>query len=87
MKKYLKLTVFVLLVSLVSISCTDDKAAKEALKDAGYHPISVGGYGWLDCGKGDFYATRFKAYSADSSRKVSGCVCQGLFKGKTIRLD
>lgn len=66
---------------------TNEKAANRALKDAGYHPISVGGYGWFDCSEDDFYKTRFSAYSSDSTRIVNGCVCQGLFKGKTIRLD
>lgn len=69
-------------------SCTDEKGAKNALLDAGYHPIEVGGYGYWDCSKDDNVATRFKAYSPDSSRIVSGCVCSGIIgKGKTIRLD
>lgn len=68
-------------------SCTNKKGARKALLDAGYHPIKVGGHAFFGCGKGDTYATKFKAYSPDSSRIVTGCVCQGLLKGKTIRLD
>jgi hypothetical protein len=69
------------------VSCTNISGTEKALHDLGYYPIEVGGYGWFDCGKDDFFATRFKAYSQDSSRVVSGCVCEGVLKGKTIRLD
>lgn len=68
-------------------SCTNVDGAKSALLDAGYHPIKVGGYSFFSCSEDDFYHTEFKAYSPDSSRIVTGSVCQGLFKGKTIRLD
>ena len=78
--------VFFILVGLTG--CTNPDGAKEALKDAGYKgPITIQGHGWFDCSEDDFYATRFKAYSPDSTRIVTGCVCQGFFKGKTIRLD
>lgn len=68
-------------------SCTNESGAKDALLDAGYTPVYVGGYGWFDCSEDDFFATRFKAKSPDGTRMVTGCVCQGLFKGKTIRID
>lgn len=68
-------------------SCTDESGTKKVLEDAGYHPISIGGYGFMACSEDDTHATRFKAYSADSTRIVTGCVCKGMFKGKTIRLD
>lgn len=83
--KIVKFTIAILFISLQSCTATDD--AREALKDAGYHPIKVGGYGWFSCSEDDFYATKFKAYSPDKSRVVEGCVCQGFWKGKTIRLD
>ncbi len=76
-----------LLLAVGLSSCTNKNEAEKALKDSGYHPIEVGGYGWFDCSEDDMYATKFKAYSHDSSRVVTGCVCQGIFKGKTIRLD
>jgi hypothetical protein len=76
-----------LLLAVGLSSCTNKNEAEKALKDSGYHPIEVGGYGWFDCSEDDMYATKFKAYSPDSSRVVTGCVCQGIFKGKTIRLD
>lgn len=63
----------------------DPKGAEQALLDANYHPIELGGFRILACSHGDLYATEFTAYSPDSSRVVSGVVCKGLFKGSTIR--
>ena len=80
---------FILLVSCCTFtSCmTDVEGSKDALNKAGYHPIAVGGYGYFAGGKEDWYVTKFKAYSPDSSQIVTGVVCKGIFKGKTIRLD
>lgn len=83
----MKIKSLLILALFIIASCTNKKGATRAIIDAGYHPIEVGGYGWWDCSKGDKIQTRFKAYSADSSRIVTGCVCEGWFKGKTIRLD
>lgn len=81
------ITVVVIAVILLQlVRCESPESARKALEDAGYHPIEVGGYGWFDCSEDDWYATKFRAYSADSSRIVEGCVCEGFFKGKTIRL-
>lgn len=87
LKRVLSYVIYSVLAVVIFSSCTNSNGAKEALKDAGYHPIEVGGYGWFSCGEDDFYSTKFKAYSPDSSRIVEGSVCQGFFKGKTIRLD
>lgn len=67
--------------------CERKDEARRVLKNANYHPITVGGYGWMKCGEDDVFATNFKAYNSDSSKIVTGCVCSGLFKGHTIRLD
>lgn len=77
----------VLALAVICFSCEKKNEARKALLDSGFHPIKVGGYGWADCSKDDVYRTRFTAYSQDSSRVVTGCVCQGFWKGKTIRLD
>lgn len=83
--RFLVAVVIVIAVSI--LSCTNPHDAKKALLDAGYHPIEVGGYGFFSCSEDDAYATRFVAYSPDSSRVVKGCVCSGFLKGSTIRLD
>ena len=86
MKKLLIL--FSILIALcIFNSCTDEEGARKALISAGYKPISVGGYGWFDGSKDDFFVTKFKAYSPnDSTIIVEGVVCSGLFfKSSTIR--
>jgi hypothetical protein len=80
--------ILILPIALLALNCTNKNGATDALLDAGYHPIKVGGYSFFGCSEEDFYSTRFKAYSSDSTRIVSGQVCEGLFfKGKTIRID
>ena len=80
---------FIAVVSCFTFSScmTDVEGSKKALIESGYHPIEVGGYGFFSGGKEDWYVTKFKAYSPDSSQIVTGVVCKGIFKGKTIRLD
>lgn len=63
---------------------TNPKSAKQALLNASYHPIEIGGRDNFACGR-DLFSTKFTAYTPDSSRIVSGVVCSGLFKGNTIR--
>jgi hypothetical protein len=76
------------IIAISLVSClTDVEGSKKALIESGYHPIEVGGYGFFSGGKGDTFVTKFKAYSPDSTHIVTGVVCRGLLKGKTIRLD
>ena len=67
----------IIIIVIAFASCTNKEGAEKALKDAGYHPKEVGGYGLFSCGEDDFYSTKFVAYSNDSSRIVEGCVCEG----------
>lgn len=90
MSKYISIIIAVFVMFFIPVTLrilSPVDSATEALKDAGYHPIEVGGYSWFSCGQEDLFSTNFKALSPDSSRTVTGAVCQGLFKGKTIRLD
>lgn len=64
----------------------DGKAA-QTLKNRGFDPIEVGGYGWYDCGDAGLVSTRFKA-TAPNGEIVSGSVCRGLvIGGSTLKLD
>jgi hypothetical protein len=83
--KNMKQILVIALFALTAYGCTNEKGATEALKDHGFHPIEVGGWGPFRCSEKDLFSTKFKAYSPDSSRIVSGVVCQGVFKDKTIR--
>lgn len=87
MQQLIKLLSLILLIGLAS-SCTNKKGAIQALEAHGFkRPYKIGGYGFFACSEDDVYATRFSAYSQDSTKVVSGCVCQGIFKGKTVRID
>jgi hypothetical protein len=83
----MKFLIIITVFTITIFSCTNESSAKKALLDSGYHPIDVGGYAWFDGSDDDVFKTRFKAYSPDSSRIVTGTVCSGWFKGSTIRLD
>lgn len=79
--------VVVLVAALVvTAACTDEKTAARVLRDNGYTNVEVGGYAAWACSDSDTYATKFKATSPSGS-KVTGAVCNGAFKGATIRFD
>lgn len=61
----MKNLIFTIAIILTLPSCTDKQGATKALLDAGYHPISVGGYAFLGCGEGDIYHTKFKVCRSD----------------------
>jgi hypothetical protein len=51
----MKQFIFTIAILFTLFSCTDEKGARKALLDAGYHPISVGGYAFWGCGEGDTF--------------------------------
>jgi hypothetical protein len=87
MLKYLIALILIIILLSSMESCTDVEGSKDALRDLGMQPIEVGGYGWFGCAYDGPYSTKFTAYSTDKTRIVTGCVCAGLFSGKTIKLD
>ena len=76
------LAIFIMLLS----GCTAPDRAVQTLTDAGYSNIKIGEYAWLSCGKGDVYSTSLEA-TGITGRTVKGAVCNGFFKGATIRFD
>lgn len=75
-----------LMIALPACGACDKPAeAERILTASGYEVVETGGYGWFDCGEGDVFATRFTA-RRDGYETV-GTVCQGWFKGQTIRFD
>lgn len=77
------LAIFVAIAALGG--CTDERAARKALADAGYSEVRVTGYAWFGCGEGDWYSTGFQA-KGPTGRNVSGVVCSSwVTKGATIR--
>lgn len=70
---------------LLSVACTDDTAARQALTKAGYTDIRLQGYDAFACGDDDTSATAFTAKNA-LGVDVTGTVCCGLvIKSCTIR--
>jgi len=72
-----------LLLMFFAVGCTRPTHATKVLEDDGYQQIQITGYSWLGCDKEDFFSTGFTAYKND--REISGVVCEGFFKGATIR--
>ena len=83
MKKLIFIAVALLLLS----SCTSEPRARKVLEDNGYTNVQITGYRWFMCGKDDTYATGFVATAPVTKKQVSGAVCEGFFKGETIRFD
>jgi hypothetical protein len=81
MKKILALAI------LLAISaCYSTNDATKALTESGYTDIVLHGHAMWSCSKDDTFSTEFEATSPSGVR-VTGAVCSGWFKGKTIRLD
>ena len=77
---------FILAFGLSPYYRVDVEGAQKTLKQSGYIPIQVGGYGWFSGSKSDWYSTKFKAIGPLKDT-VTGVVTKGFFKGSTVRLD
>lgn len=76
-----------LIYAALMFGFTDTSGSERVLKANGFTNITVGGYAWFSCGKGDWFQTKFEATSVNGTH-VSGAVCRGLiFKNSTIRFD
>jgi hypothetical protein len=63
----------------------DPKGAARTLEDAGYTPVSVGGYSWFN--GSDAFKTKFTAINPHG-KTINGTVTEGLiFKGSSIRFE
>lgn len=67
-------------------ACVDTETAHRVLENEGMTDIETTGYRYLGCSKGDTFNSGFKATNANG-KHVEGVVCNGLFKGATIRFD
>lgn len=76
------LAIFIMLLS----GCTAPDRAVQTLTDAGYSNIKIGEYAWFSCGEDDLFRTSFEA-TGMTGRTVTGAVCNGFFKGATIRFN
>lgn len=77
----------VLGAALMLASCgVDPRSASRALEAQGMTDVQIEGYSWFGCDKNDTFASNFSAKGTNGAA-VTGSVCQGLFKGTTVRFD
>lgn len=75
-------------LAVSGIACTDENAARETLRAAGYSQIEITGYDWFACGEGDGTCTGFRA-KGPTGVPVHGAVGCGFWswqKGCTLRV-
>lgn len=80
------LILLVLYLVLAPVACTAPSSAKKALTAAGYSNIKTTGYEYFSCDEKDAFHTGFTAVGP-TGIPVKGVVCEGWFKGATIRLE
>ena len=80
-----KILIAILVITTIQ-SCTNENSARRLLEKEGYTNIQFTGYRPFMCSEDDQYKTGFSATNRDG-QTVTGCVCEGLFKGKTLRFD
>lgn len=65
---------------------SDRKETLIFLESQGYTNSKLTGYKFFSCGQGDLFRDGFTAINSNG-KKVSGVVCQGILKGKTVRFE
>lgn len=73
-------------VALLTLTGCTGSGVETTLAQQGYTNIHVTGYRFFGCGQDDSFHAGFEATTANGSH-VTGVVCSGFLKGKTIRLD
>jgi hypothetical protein len=83
-----KKIIALVLMSAALVACSDSKAAKKALDDQGYTHVSTQGRPgflfWFSGCADDTFATGFTAKNING-KTIEGVVCNGWFKGATVR--
>lgn len=86
MKKIKIIAVAALGLILASCGVNPSKASR-ALEAQGMTDVKIEGYAWFGgCGRDDSFASYFSATGANGA-EVTGTVCQGFWKGTTVRFD
>lgn len=75
-----------LLFAITLPGCTQPNEAEYLLRTQGFKNIQVTGYNFFACSEDDMFHTGFSAI-APNGQRVSGTVCGGWLKGKTVRFD
>jgi hypothetical protein len=80
-----KMILATLTTAFLMTGCTNGNV-KTTLEDQGFKKVKLTGYRPFKCSDDDSFHTGFEAISPNGT-KVTGTVCEGWIKGKTIRLD
>lgn len=75
---------FSIMIGIPAIS--DRSHISKFMENQGYSDVQIGKYSFFGCGRDDFYRNEFTAINPVGN-KVNGYICEGIFKGKTIRID
>lgn len=71
-------------VSVFGLS--DQKGAEKVLSDDGrFSIVEYTGHNFMGCGRGDLWRDEFKVKN-NSGKETNVVVCQGIFKGGTVRI-
>ena len=77
--------ILIIFVFALFVGCTNESGALDVLDSEGCIDTQITGYRFFGCSKDDMFHTGFTCKK--NGRTVSGVVCQGVLKGKTIRYD
>ena len=81
----MKKIILLMVASIFMFSgCSDKDGVKSFLERQGYKYVTTESGNIFSCGKNDVYATKFYAKNPNGF-DVTGVVCEGVLKGKTIR--
>lgn len=74
----------VVVIGTALVGCTDEPAARETLRKAGFRDVRITGYDAWACGRDDYTHTGFVAKNSNGE-EVAGTVCCGTWKRCTVR--
>ena len=78
-----KIALAILLAASLA-ACSDPQKATRALSDQGYTNVKTTGWAMFGCDEKDTFHTGFTA-TGPTGHDVHGVVCNGFFKGATVR--
>lgn len=86
-KVFATILVIIILVGMLAGCGVNPNSATKALEAQGMTDVQIEGYAWFGgCGKDDAFQSYFSATGANG-QPITGSICQGFFKGTTVRFD
>lgn len=85
MNRYVKVIMVVSMFALAGCG-VNVKSATNALEAQGITNVKILGYSFFGCSEDDTFRSNFTGIGSNG-KPISGTVCQGVWKGTTIRYD